>query len=64
MKTDINMLDTKDLQEVLKMGRNNAYSLMKSECFPSIKIGKKYYVSEESLKAWIKDNEYSKIILD
>lgn len=61
---DINLLDTKDLQKTLNIGRNVAYSLMKSDCFPSIQIGKKWFVSERALKEWLKDNEYSSIKLD
>lgn len=62
--SNINMLDTKDLQKILKIGRSSAYNLMKSDCFPSIKIGRKYLISEETLKEWLKDNEFSEIILD
>ena len=56
--------DIKDLQRILKVGRNVAYELMKSDCFPSIKIGKKRVVYKENLEEWLKDNAYSSIILD
>jgi hypothetical protein len=49
---------------MLNVGRNVAYALMNSDCFPSIQIGKKWYVAEGSLRSWLKDNEYSKIKLD
>jgi len=64
MTDSIKMLDIKDLQAVLKIGKNSAYSLMKSDCFPSVQIGRKWLVSEESLKEWLKDNEYSSIIIE
>ncbi len=60
----VKMLDTKDLQTILKIGKNSAYSLMRSNCFPSVQIGRKWLVSEESLKEWLKDNEYSSIIIE
>ncbi len=60
----IKMLDIKDLQNVLKIGKNSAYALMKSDCFPSVQIGRKWLVSEDSLKEWLKDNEYSSIIIE
>lgn len=61
---DIVMLEIKDLQKILKIGKNSAYALMKSECFPSTQLGRKWLVSAEALKSWLKDNEYSKIILE
>ena len=50
------MFDTKDLAAMLKIGRDRAYDLMRSEGFPSIKIGKTYRVDEEALLQWIRDN--------
>ena len=58
------MLDIRDLQKVLKIGKNSAYSLMQSECFPSIQIGRKWLVSEDALKEWLDDNKYSSIIIN
>lgn len=60
----INMLDIKDLQKILKIGKNSAYNLMKSNCFPSVQIGRKWLISEEALAEWLKDNEYSSIKIE
>lgn len=61
---DLKMLDVKELQKTLKIGRNTAYTLMQASSFPSIQIGKKWLVSEEALKEWIRDHEYTSISLD
>lgn len=44
------MLTTKDLQVILKIGRDHAYALMRSKAFPSMKIGARYYVTKEALE--------------
>lgn len=44
------MLTTKDLQVILKIGRDRAYALMRSKAFPSMKIGARYYVTKEALE--------------
>lgn len=52
------MLTTKELQRNLKIGRDRAYALMRSKAFPSIKIGSRYYVTEEALDEWLRKYEY------
>lgn len=52
------MLTTKDLQAVLKIGRDKAYALMRSQAFPSIKIGARYYVTKEALEEWLRKYAY------
>ena len=46
---NLNIYTTKDLQAILKCGKNQAYLLMKSDCFPSVRINSKYIVTEENL---------------
>lgn len=53
----IQMLDIKDIQTVFKCSKNTAYSLMHSDGFPSIKVGRKLLVSNSSLNKWIRQNE-------
>lgn len=52
------MLTTKDLQTILKIGRDRAYALMRSKAFPSIKIGARYYVTKEALDEWLRKYAY------
>lgn len=54
---------TKDLQTVLNIGRETAYSLMRNPSFPSIRIGARYIVEKEALKAWLKRYEGKEFII-
>jgi len=62
-KNDIDTLPAlfteKDLREVVfgnELSKNNTYALIHSEGFPTVKIGKKYYIAKEGLKKWIEEN--------
>ena len=50
-------MDVKGLQGALGIGRDTAYSLMRSKGFPSIRIGGHYIVGKDALMAWLKRNE-------
>ena len=47
------LLTYKDIQAILKVGKNRAYELLKSECFPTIRINHRMYVSHDALQKWI-----------
>ena len=57
------LLTIKDIQEVFQCGKNYAYSLTKLKGFPTIKIGKKIFVSKDKLKKWIDENTNTEIEL-
>ncbi len=57
------MLTVKDLMKKLSIGRDTAYALMRANGFPSMKLGKRYFVSEEALEIWIKNMENRKFVL-
>ena len=42
-----------DVAQVLSISRANAYTLMHSRDFPTIKIGKRMVVAKEKLIAWM-----------
>ena len=52
------LLTVKDLVQLLKIGRDTAYALMHSSAFPSMKIGGRYYVTQEELQKWLDKQEY------
>ncbi len=52
------LLTVKDLQEILNIGRDTAYALMRSKSFPSIKIGCRYFVTREELEKWLAKYAY------
>lgn len=57
------MLTAKDLQKILKIGRDTAYALMHSKAFPSIKLGGRYYVTQEALDSWLCSYQYKEFLL-
>ena len=46
-------LTTEDIQEILQLNNRQARALMRTEGFPSIKIGREYRVEEDSFVNWI-----------
>ncbi len=46
-------LCAEEVAQVLSISRANAYTLMHSHGFPTIKIGKRMVVAKEKLIAWI-----------
>ena len=46
-------LCAEEVAQVLSISRANAYTLMHSRGFPTIKIGKRMVVAKEKLIAWI-----------
>ena len=42
-----------DVQRIFKLGKNKAYELLRSDGFPSIKLNKRFYVSQHELCKWI-----------
>lgn len=47
------MYTTKDLQIILKCGSRTIYNLVHSKTFPSIKIGRKYFIEKNALENWL-----------
>lgn len=45
------------------IGRDKAYALMHSSTFPAIKIGGRYFVTEEALKSWLKKYQYKSVAI-
>lgn len=57
------VMDVKDLQEALGVSKDTAYCLMRSEAFPSMKIGKRYFVEKVALKQWLQKNQGKEFLL-
>lgn len=47
------VLTVKEVAEILRLGKNQTYTLMKSKTFPSFRIGNKLLVAEDALNEWI-----------
>lgn len=55
--------NVKELQEILGIGRETAYALMRSRAFPSMRLGGRYIVEKGALQAWIKRYEGKKFAI-
>lgn len=54
------ILTVKELQEILKIGTNAAYTLIHSKAFPVIKIGQTYRIPAAPFYAWLENPDAAK----
>ena len=57
----MNVLTTEELQDILKLNPKQAKALMRTDGFPSVKIGREYRVAEEALMEWFKSTKAIKL---
>ena len=57
------LLTTDQLRERLGISREVAYRLMRCKSFPSMRLGRRFYVDEDKLKVWIEKSAYKDVIL-
>lgn len=64
-KEDKNMkvLTPKEVSDILKIGKNQTYTLMGSKIFPSYRIGNKLFVTQEALEKWLNNIQGRQIYL-
>lgn len=48
------LLSIADIQEVLCVGKNRAYDLLKDGTIPSLRIGKSWKIPKEAVIPWLK----------
>ena len=46
-------LTLKEMQDILQIGTNSAYSLLHSHAFPVVKIGRSYRIPAEPFYDWL-----------
>lgn len=51
------VVTTKELQTMLRIGKDTAYALLKNKKIPSIRIGKKYLIPKENVINYLCTNE-------
>lgn len=51
------VMTVKDVQEVLRVSKPNAYRIMALDTFPKMKIGKRVLVEKEAFKDWLENNK-------
>lgn len=59
---DKEFLTVADIQQLLHVGKNKAYSIVNLSCFPKIKIGKQYYIPQKDFIKWLDCNINKKIV--
>ena len=57
----MNFLTIDDVQTILKLSPKQTRALMKTEGFPSIKIGSEYRVEEQAFNNWISNTKSIKL---
>ncbi|MCR5418571.1 MAG: helix-turn-helix domain-containing protein [Lachnospiraceae bacterium] len=60
---ELKIYTVKELANVLRIGRDKAYALIRSAGFPSIRIGKRYFVTEKALSEWLTKYEHREYML-
>lgn len=56
-----NLLTQEDLEKVFNFSKKQAAALMRTEGFPSFKIGSNYYVKAEKLDEYLDKNRETKL---
>lgn len=59
---EIEIYNIKDVQRILKIGRNNVYKLLKVPTFPVIKIGNKYIIPRAEFEQWVHKSIHKKYL--
>ena len=54
----------KELSNILHIGRNTAYALMKTDGFPSYQINKQYFITDANLDNWLNSIIGKKFFVD
>ena len=57
------VLTVKEVSEILRLGKNQTYTLMNNKTFPSYRIGNKLFVTEEALNNWLSNISGRHILL-
>ncbi|WP_102048665.1 helix-turn-helix domain-containing protein [Pygmaiobacter massiliensis] len=55
---------SKDIQSIMGCGRTKLYELLTNETFPTIKIGRQFYVPKAQFDKWVERNLYGSVILN
>lgn len=55
------VLTIQDLMQILRIGKNMAYQLVKENIIPSHKIGRRYIIPKSGVYTYLKSAQYSKI---
>lgn len=60
---ELQFITPKEMQKMLKIGRNKVNKLCSMKGFPAIKFGSTYRINKSKLFVWLEDNEGLKVYL-
>ena len=63
MQTEKKFYTVAEIKNILAIGTNKTYNLIRSEGFPSIKIGRKYLVPKDEFDKWVKTYLYHEYLI-
>jgi len=61
---EIIMYNAKDIQNIFKCGKRQAYELIHTSGFPSLRIGKKILIEKQALIKWLDKNKGKEILIN
>ena len=59
---DIVLYTIKDVQEILGIGRDSVYKLVKLPTFPVFRIGKKHLIPKKEFEQWVKNSIHKNLL--
>lgn len=62
VQNDIKLYTVNEVAEIFNCSKSTAYNMMKNRNFPTMKIGKRMYITHENLARFIKQNSTKKIV--
>lgn len=63
-KEEMKVMKVEDVKKALGIGNDKAYALMHSKGFPSTRIGKTYFITEEKFNEWLNKQAGKDIDID
>ena len=54
------LITVTELQQILHIGRDTAYNLVRRKDFPSVKLGREYRVLSDKLQDWLVKQQRNK----
>ncbi len=57
----LEFLTVEEVQQILKIGKNQAYKLTKRGDFPSLKVGKQHRIPKDEFRKWCERQAYKEM---
>lgn len=50
---ELTIYKPKDLQKIFGVSKNTVYSMIRQDTFPSIRVGRQYFIPKDALLNWL-----------